>query len=39
MPESQTTADEQRKRGHARPVWITLGFLTLTVTLTILYFR
>ena len=39
IPESQTTADEQRKRSHARPVWITLGFLTLTVTLTILYFR
>lgn len=38
-PESQTSADEQRKRSHARPVWITLGFLCLTVTLTILYFR
>ncbi|MBI3811934.1 MAG: HAMP domain-containing protein [Nitrospirae bacterium] len=38
-PETQTSVDEQRKRSHARPVWITLGFLSLTVTLTILYFR
>ena len=38
-PASQTSIDEQRKRSHARPVWITLGFLSLTVTLTILYFR
>jgi two-component system, NtrC family, nitrogen regulation sensor histidine kinase NtrY len=36
---SQASIDEQRKRSHARPVWITLGFLALTVTLTILYFR
>ncbi|MBI3994552.1 MAG: HAMP domain-containing protein [Nitrospirae bacterium] len=37
--ESRTSVDEQRKRSHARPVWITLGLLGLTVTLTILYFR
>jgi len=41
-PESQasdTSLDEERKRTHARPVWITLGFLILTGTLTVLYFR
>jgi len=38
-PESEASLDEQRKRSHARPVWITLGFLSLTVTLTVLYFR
>ncbi len=36
---SQASADELRKSSHARPVWITLAFLTLTVGLTLLYFR
>lgn len=36
---SEASSDEQRKRSHSRPVWITLGFLILTVTLTVLYFR
>jgi two-component system, NtrC family, nitrogen regulation sensor histidine kinase NtrY len=35
----RVSIDEQRKRSYTRPVWITLAFLTLTVTLTVLYFR
>ncbi|MBI3610571.1 MAG: HAMP domain-containing protein [Nitrospirae bacterium] len=35
----EDSIEEQRKRSHARPVWITLGFLSLTLALTVLYFR
>jgi len=39
FPDARVSIDEQRKRTYTRPVWITLAFLTLTVTLTVLYFR
>jgi len=38
-PETQSSSEEQRKSSHARPAWITLGFLILTLTVTALYFR
>ena len=39
MEEERTHSEEQRARGHLRPVWITSGLLLFTLILTFLYFR